>query len=200
MSVKDGVATLFAMARNEPGWEERYDLSAAAVFASFWAVPLALPGGLLIGEVARQAAAQTPGLEEAASTPALPFAIIQLFSLLASWGFGLLVVTRIAARTGAGWRVTPVIIGYNWAFFVVHLVAGLNAALAVGLGLMPLVSMAALAAIILNVWLLMGVAKQGFAVDTGPAVGIVMMVYLAKILGSLLTSTLGGLVLGTGAA
>ncbi|WP_183816021.1 hypothetical protein [Parvularcula dongshanensis] len=189
-----GMAGTFAMARGEGDWEERLDLTARGVFASFWAIPLSLPAVMLIGEVARQV--QLSRTDEALAGPAVT-ATLQVVATVLSWSATLFVLAKLASRGQEGWRVTPLLIGFNWSRLAVNLIAGLGAAAAVAASTPLLFGPFALLATVLSVWLLFGVVKRSLDTKTGPTIGVLAVVFLVDLLVGLVVSTLASSFIGS---
>lgn len=188
MSVMDGISGTFAMARGETGWAERMDLSAGAVFASFLAVPLCLPAIILQNEVARQLQGELlPGMVMPGPVGA---AVLGVLTSLTAWAGALFVLTRLASRAEAGWRVTPLLIGYNWSRLIANVAGGLSAAAGIALGSAGILGFGNFLALVLAVWLEFGVVKRALALDTGPTVGVMMMLLLVRVLAIILIGTI----------
>ena len=180
--VARGMASAWAMARGAPGWAERTPMDASAVFASFWALPLSLPAIVLTHEVARRLQAARPGQEEMAvllESPML-FGAAGVAAALASWAASLWVLTTLARRGSEGWRISPLLVGYNWSRLIVNLVAGLGAGLGVATGQPILFSLVSPVVGGLTLFLDIGILQRALALPLGRALGAVMVVLLAR--------------------
>lgn len=183
-----GVTGTLALARGEPGWEERLDLTPSGVFASFLAVPLSVPAVILSGEVGRQL--RVGAAADAALPGPVVTAVAGLVGMALAWGAALFILARFAGKTGEGWRVSPLVIGYNWSRLIANLAGGLAAAIGLLTGQVSLLGAFGLLALVLAVWLDYGVVKRSLALPLGPTVGILMMLFLARVLALLLVSAL----------
>lgn len=180
--IASGISGTLGMARGRADWQERMDLSAQAVFHSFWAMPLAIPAIVLVNEVARQMQLAAPGGSPGPVPGAGILAAMGLASTYLAWTAALFILARIAARTGAGWRVSPLIIGYNWSRLIASLFAGIGAALAILLGVPGLSLLVGFLTFVLAVWLEWGVVKRALGAETGPTIGILVMLFLVRFL------------------
>ena len=180
-----GIAGTWSLARGERGWEDRMPMDAGAVFTSFWAVPLALPAVAVTAYAGRQAV-RASGAEaalEAAAATAVP---INVAAAIASWALSLLVLVQLANRPGearvAAWRVSPLIVGYNWSRLIVNGVAGLGALVILATGAWPVLSLTGLVVLTLTVWLDVGVIRHALALTPGRTAGALAFVLLARVL------------------
>ena len=192
-SVTAGLSGTLALVRGEAGWEDRLPMDAGAVFGSFWAVPLSLPAVVLASEAARRAVLASPDAAAmlAEARPGVIAASAVLGALL-SWGASLFLLTRLAARSGAGWRVSPLIVAYNWSRLLANLVLGAIAALAVATGAWAIMLLAGVVKAILVLWLDVQVVRGALALTAGQAVGAVAMVLLARLVATWFGSVLLG--------
>ena len=181
VNVAGGLSGTLALARGDADWTDRLPMDANAVFASFAAVPLSLPAIALFNEAMRRLAQTMPEAAEAAAgiSPAT-FLIANLVSAVLCWAASLLVLAQLAQRSGAGWRVSPLIVGYNWSRLLLNLVAGLGAAVAVLTGAGPVVALVALVVLGLTVWLDVAVIRHALGLPVGRALGAFAMVVLAR--------------------
>ena len=179
--VTRGLAGAWSMARGEPGWEERLPMDAGAVFASFLAVPLSLPAVVLTSELGRRTQATLPGAGEAAlaQSPGL-FALASVLAAILSWAASLLVLTQLARRGAEGWRISPLLVAYNWSRLLLNLVAGLGAAAAVATGVLSISAATGAVVAGLTVFLDIGVIRHALGVPLGRAIGAELMVVLAR--------------------
>ena len=181
MSMTEGIAGTMALARAEPDWEERLPMDADAVFASFQAAALSLPAIILSAEAARRALVALPEAGDAVAASS-PFFVVtgSVVGALASWAASLFLLTRLAARSGKGWRVSPLIVAYNWSRLVTNLILGVIAAAAILLSAWPVMAFAGLVKVILVLWFDLMVVRGSLALTTGQAVGAIAMVVLAR--------------------
>lgn len=187
MNPAAGMASAWAMARGEPGWEARTDMSVGGVFASFWAVSLALPAIILTSEVGRRAQLEQPGATGLPlSDGPLLFAVASVLAALLCWGGSLVVLAALARRASDGWRVSPLIVGYNWSRLIVDLVAGLGAAIAVGTGLLPVAGVFGAVSGGLRLFLDLGVIRHALGIALGQALGAYLVVLLLRFVAGVL--------------
>ena len=168
------------MLRGEAGWERRLDMSADAVFASFLAVPLALPALLARGEAQRQLAALAPNAPPSPEAAAL--AVTVGVTMLVSWGFCLVVLGRVAAQTQAGWRVSPLIVGFNWSRLAVNLLGAVLVGAALALRSVPLGGVAALVVLGVAIWCDYALGRRALGFAPGRAAALVGGLFLARFL------------------
>ena len=198
VNVAAGLGGTWAMIRGKPDWQDRLPMDAGAVFGSFWAMALAFPAIALFTETTRQAALVTPEAAEMVGDAApVPFLILNLLAAYASWGLSLFVLVQLASRSGAGWRVSPLIVAYNWSRLMVNLVIGLASAAAVLTGgLTAGLAIIGLIALVLTVWFDWRVLGQTLSLTPGRIAGALAFVLLARAAASLLVSTVGGVFVG----
>ena len=199
MNPGGSMADAWTLARGAPGWEGRLDMSAGAVFGSFWAVPLSLPAIALVHEVQRRAQLQEPGLADAlASVSPVLVGVAAMVGALGAWAGSLLVLTALTRRSASveGWRVSPLLVGYNWSRLLANLVVGLAAAVAVGTGVLPLYAVGAAFGAGLALFLDIGIIRHALGLTLGRALGVFLVVLLARGVGM----TLSGLILALGGA
>lgn len=189
--IANGVQSGFAMARNEKGWQDRFDFSADQVFKSFWAILFALPGVLLAAEIQRQMAAANPVDPISASIASIgPFtlAVSQIISFSLLWGLELWILAALAKRRGIGWKISPLIISYNWSKFLFSMVLGLPLGVAILTGVMPLASIASILANALLLFMRWGIFRRTLDLTPMGTVGVLALVMLAYFLVSSLTT------------
>lgn len=198
MNVAHGIAGTWALIRGEADWQERLPMDAGAVFGSFWAMALALPAIALFTETTRQAALATPEAAAMVENSApVPFLILNVLAAYASWGLSLFVLVQLASRSGAGWRVSPLIVAYNWSRLLMNLVIGLASAAAVVTGgLTAGLALIGLIALVLTLWFDWRVLGQALSLTPGRIAGALAFVLLARAAASLLVSTVGGVFIG----
>jgi hypothetical protein len=186
--ISTGLSGTLAMARGKGDWEERLDMSTRAVFVSFWAMPLSLPAIILSNELVRRVQLTSDAPPFVAMPGPVLGAVVAVAAALLAWSASLFVLARLAHRTGAGWRVSPLLIGYNWSRLIVHLVSGLGAVLVVLTGQPFLQGPLALGAVVLAIWLDYGVVRRALAIGLGPTLGILLMLFLARALAVIVTA------------
>ncbi|MCQ8186357.1 hypothetical protein [Parvularcula maris] len=187
--IADGIGLAFDLARKKPGWEERRDLSAEAVFASFWALPLMIPGHLLAAMVGRQLLVDTPFAEAANLSPAVTV-ITQTVTLLLGFGLQLFVLTRLARRRGAGWRISPLIIAFNWAAFAFRTLLGLLMGLSVLIGVPALIELGTLIVFGLIIWVRWGIVRETLQTTPMATIGTLVLLVVVSLLAGLVASAI----------
>jgi hypothetical protein len=186
--IADGIGLAFDLARKKPGWEERRDLSADAVFASFWAIPLMIPGHLVVALVGRQLLAETVA-EVGSLSPGLTV-LTQTVSLLLGFALQLFVLTRLARRRGTGWRISPLIIAFNWAAFAFESLLGLLMGLFLLLGLPVLIELGTLIVFGLVVWVRWGIIRETLETTGMATLGTLLLLVVVSLLAGLVASAL----------
>ena len=194
--VAGGIASAWSLARGEPSWQDRMDLSANAVFGSFLAIPLALPAIVLSSEVARRTALTLPGVDAALYGSAVIAGVFGVLGALLSWGVSLFVLVSLVRRTADGWRVSPLIIGYNWSRLVADLILGLGAAAAVATGVLGIALAAGAVSQGIRIYLDVGVIRHAVGITLGQAIGAYLVVLLARLVVVILLSVPQGLLTG----
>ena len=198
MNAGSGMAGAYALARGAPDWRDRLDMSAPAVFASFWALPLSLPAVILTSELGRRTQVAAPGSEAIAlaQSPGL-FAVASALAAILSWAGSLLILLTLARREPEGWRISPLIVAYNWSRLILNLLAGAGAALAVAAGAMAISAVVGAVVAGLTVWFDLGVIRNALGVPQGRAIGAELMILLARgAAGVLVIVALGALAQG----
>lgn len=188
-----GIAAAFGVARNDEGWEDAHDFSADRVFASFWAVALALPAQVLATEVQRQVALRNPQDLVAQTLVSIPHGVLlasQALTFLLVWAAELALLTSLAQRRGAGWKISPLILTFNWSKFLFMMVFAplIAAALVTGLGF--LAAMGEIAGYSLLLFLRFGIIRRTLDMSAGGAVGVLALLALTFIAVSAVVSTL----------
>lgn len=113
----DAWAAAWSMAKGDPAWSEQLDMSAPAVFRSFWAMALAVPAMLISLEAQRRIIAENPEVMQTDPLTALPpgvYVPLMLLSSLGVWLAELGFLVLIGQRRGVGWKISPLIITMNW--------------------------------------------------------------------------------------
>jgi hypothetical protein len=163
------------------------------VFASFWAMLLALPPHIVAVESARRMALETAAIELPA-VPPLTWAITQSLLLLCMWAAELFILVTLARRRNAGWRISPLIIGYNWSVFTARLALGLTTGLALIVSLPGVAEFSMVLVAALSIWLQWGVIKRTLETSVAGTVGVIVLLRVAALIVSLIVSvTLTGL-------
>ena len=172
------ISMAFAMARGDEDWAERTELSADSVFASFWALPLAIPAHLIAVEGERRLAIETdypvPDVSQ------VVYATTQTISMAMAWIAGVGVLASIAARRGAGWKVTPLIMGFNWALFLHQLAQGLTLGLFMMAGQTAAALVAPLMVLVWAVWLYWGVIKRSLETHALATTGVIILLLIVS--------------------
>ncbi|MEM9810249.1 MAG: hypothetical protein AAF788_03390 [Pseudomonadota bacterium] len=165
---------VFAMARADERWTERLDMSAEAVFRSFWAIPFAILPHLLVVEGSRQLDQVTGAFSFAGVNP-VTHAAVQTVFLLIAWGLQLFVLASLAGKRRAGWRVSPLLIGYNWAIFLSRMMTGLVIGVALLIGQPALAGVLIIGVLGFSLWLEWGVLRRALQTGPGPTAGIMFL-------------------------
>jgi hypothetical protein len=188
--IADGIALAFDMARGKSGWEDRHDLSADAVFASFWAFLLIVPGSLVRALVGRQMAAESPVPQASAVAALSPtmIVVIKLSTLLLGLAAQVYLLTRLARRRSTGWRVSPLIIAFIWATFAFETVLGSLMGVLALVGLPFLSQLAALVVFGMFVWALWGILREGLQTTPLGTFGTLMLLLVVLMLVNLAVS------------
>lgn len=132
--IANGIGTAFAIAKGESDWAERVDMSAEQVFKSAWALPLAFPALLLSLEAQRRLAFENPVTASARliiEMPGSAYFISQALVFVLVWAAEIALLATLGQRRDAGWKISPLIIGANWAKFVFTVFFGLITSLAI---------------------------------------------------------------------
>lgn len=181
MQLVDGIANgltgALNMARARPGWEERMDLSADAVFRSFWAVPLALPGLALATVASRR-------LEMAAGETVLPIWALLLdrgTAALVIWGLVVLFYVYLARRLEVGWRISAVLIANNYATFLGYSLFGLGMGAAAITGSFSLIGYVWPLILAFGLWLDWGILRRGLGLKPDGALVAIIFLQIAGI-------------------
>lgn len=176
--VPGAVNMTLAMARGDDDWAERTELSANSVFASFWAIPLAIPAHLLAVEGARRLAIANsfPIPEVGAGT----YGATQTISMVMAWIVEVGVLASIASRRGAGWKVSPLIIGFNWAVFLSQVAQGLTLGVFLLAGQPGAASVAPLVVAVWSVWLYWGVIRRPLETTALGTAGVILLLLIVS--------------------
>jgi len=187
--ISSAIAGTIAMARADERWTERLDMSADAVFRSFWAIPLALPPHLLAAEGARRISV-AGGQYSLAGVSPIAYGLSETIVFVMAWGLQLALLALLARRRDAGWKISPLIIGFNWAVFLSRLAIGLLLGLSLISGLGVVAQVAALFVFGFSLWLEWGVIKRTLGTSAMGTLGVlgllaVVVLALSVLLGSL---------------
>lgn len=190
----DAFAGTLALARGDRDWDRRLPMSAEAVFGSFWAMALAVPAIAVFVEAVRRAALANPDAAELVRADApIVFVGANVLAALLSWTASLLVLGQLASRSGEGWRISPLVVGYNWSRLIVNLVGGLGGALAImaGAGAGTVIALTSLVLFGLTIWLDIGVVRHGLGLTLGRTIGALAFVLLARVVASAVAELIG---------
>lgn len=177
------------MARGRDDWPDRYDMSAEQVFASFWALPLSIPAHLVAVEGARRLLIESTNLPV---SPAAPWAVAlaQTLILLASWAAEVGLLANLATRRRIGWKVSPLIIGYNWSIFMSRMAQGLLIGAFMLLSFPQIAQLSTIFVAAFSVWLRWGVLKRSLDTSTMGTVGVIILLLIVSTAVSLVLSIL----------
>lgn len=176
--VMGAINMTLAMARGDEDWAERTDLSVSSVFASFWAIPLAIPAHLVAVEGARRLAiANNFPIPEVG--PGV-YGITQTISMVMAWIVEVGVLASVASRRGAGWKVTPLIIGFNWAVFLTQVAQGLTLGFFLMIGQAGVAQVAPLFVAIWAVWLYWGVIRRPLETTGLGTAGVIVLLLIVS--------------------
>lgn len=159
------------------------------MFRSFWAIPLALPPHLLAAEGARRISVEAGQYNLAGISP-VAYGISETVVFLIAWGLQLALLASLARRRGAGWRISPLIIGFNWAVFLSRLAFGLLLGLSLISGLDVVAQIAALFVFGFSIWLEWGVIKRTLETSALGTVGVLGLLTVAVLAVSILLGSL----------
>lgn len=176
-SITNGLAAAFDMARGRTDWAERMDMSPEAVFRSFWALPLAVPGMLLSVESTRR-------LAESQGVQMMPRGIMLVDSLLSSLVIWVLVVVfylQLARVLKVGWRISPVLIVNNYSTFLGYSLLGIGMGVASMLGSFRFAGNVWPMVMVLGLWLDWGMLRRGMGMKIDMAFVTIVFVQIAAL-------------------
>lgn len=182
--ISNGIGGAFAMARNDERWADNMAMGAEDVFRSFWAVPLALPAVLLGTEAQRRLALANPLDQVAVAMSSIPTGTLflsQVLTFLLVWAAEIALLTSIAQRRNAGWKVSPLIIGANWSKFLFLVLSGLLSSASIMAGAPALASLGGMAAYGLLFFLRWGIIRRTLETSPMGTVGMLALLTLAFI-------------------
>ncbi|NNU16128.1 hypothetical protein HK107_07310 [Parvularcula sp. ZS-1/3] len=188
-SISSAISMTFSMAKGDPDWAEKHDMSAEAVFMSFWAVPLAILPHLVAAEGARRILLEQT-VVQVAPAGAVANAVAQVITLLVSWGVELLLITNLAQRREIGWKISPLIIGYNWSIFISRMAQGLGIGLFLVAGMAGMAQFATLLVAFLSVWLRWGVLRRALGTTPMGTVGVIVLLLIVSMAAAVVLSLL----------
>ncbi|MEO1658221.1 MAG: hypothetical protein AAFR65_10890 [Pseudomonadota bacterium] len=187
--ISSAIGGTIAMARADERWTDRLDMSADAVFRSFWAIPLALPAHLLAVEGARRMSVEAGQYNLAGISP-VTYGVSQTIIFLITWGLQLALLASLARRRGSGWKISPLIIGFNWAVFLSRLAFGLLFGLSLISGVTMLAEIAAFFVFGFSVWLEWGVIRRTLETSVVGTIGVIGLLSVAVLVTSLILGLL----------
>lgn len=197
MQLVDGIANgltgALNMARARPGWEEHMDLSADAVFRSFWAVPLAFPGLALATIASRR-------LEMAAGEAVSPLWALFLdrgVTALVVWGLVVFFYVHLARRLDVGWRISAVLIANNYATFLGYSLFGLGMGASAIAGSFTLVGFVWPLILVFGLWLDWGVLRRGLGLQPDGAFMAIVFLQIGGLLVAMFLSLVVAAVLNS---
>ncbi|MEO1042669.1 MAG: hypothetical protein AAFX52_10285 [Pseudomonadota bacterium] len=187
--ISSAIAGTMMMGRADERWPDRLDMSTDAVFRSFWAVPLSLPPHLLAAEGARRLSIEA-GQYSLASVPPLAYGLSDTVVFVISWGLQLALLMSLARRRGAGWKISPLIIGFNWAIFLSRLAYGLLLGVSLVAGLGVVAPIAVLAIFGFSIWLKWGVIRRTLDTTVMGTIGALSLIYIVAVATTLVLGSL----------
>ncbi|GGY37515.1 hypothetical protein [Parvularcula lutaonensis] len=191
--IANGVRAAFAMARDEEGWQDRFDFSADQVFKSFWAIGLSLPAIVLSAEVSRQVAASAPPdpfTTSIASISPATLAVSQVLSFSVLWAVELWMLMTLAKRRNIGWKVSPLIISYNWSKFLFAMVVALPLGVSILTGATALGTLGSTTGHALLLFLRWGIFRRTLDLTPIGVIGVLALLILAYFVMSMLSTGL----------
>lgn len=180
--IANGIGTTFAIAKGESDWAERADMSAEQVFKSLWALPLAFPGLLLSLEAQRRLAFENPVTASARlimDMPSTAYFVSQAVVFVIVWAAEIALLAKLAQRREVGWKISPLIIGANWAKFVFTLAFGFITSLAIIGGVPSLAAIGGIVAYGLLFWLRWGLIRRTLDFTPARTAGTLAILVLA---------------------
>ncbi|WP_306252367.1 hypothetical protein [Parvularcula sp. IMCC14364] len=187
--IKQQFQGVIAMLRDEE-WRETLDTTEDGVFRSFWAIPLCLVVVAVSSRLAESVLRLNPELE----LPDLPVVFdltLQSVIFLSIWALTLFLLVGFARQIGAGGRVAPLIVSYNWSALLLNLlnmVFLVFASVTQALEVLVIFSLALQAFWFVMRWRLIRASLES---DVGPTVGVLVIIFLATFLVSLTIADLG---------
>lgn len=189
-SIINGLNAAFAMARGRPDWAEGMDMSASAVFRSFWALPLALVPLVLATSAARQIT-----IIEGQTPAALPLVLVD--SVVTATVIWMLIVgfyVQISRKLGAGWRISPVLIVNNYATLLGYSLLGLGTGAAAIAGDASIFALIWPLVMAMGIWLDWGMLRRGLELPVDVTlVAIVFVQFAALVLAMIISEIVAGL-------
>lgn len=189
--IANGIGAAFAIAKGEEGWEERFDMSAEQVFRSGWAIPLAIPAMLLGLEAKRRIAFAEPATDAAqiiaAMTP-LTYYISQSLVFLLVWAAEIGLLIAIAQRREMGWKISPMIIGANWAKFLFVIASGLITGAAILTGALGFAAIGGMIAYGVLFYLRWGIIRRTLDMSPLRTAGMLAVLAMASVAVSTIVS------------
>ena len=177
-SVANGLSAAFAMAQGRPDWEERMDMSPAAVFRSFWALPLALLPLALAVAAGRQMALAN-GQSPAGFVPVfLEAALVAMAIWVLIVGFYM----QVARRIGAGWRISPLLIANNYATLFGYTALGVGSGLSAILGSPEIFGLVWPMVMVVGLWLDWGMLRRALEMNVEMTLVTIIFVQFAALL------------------
>ncbi len=177
--ISNGASGALSMAKSTDQWAERFDMSAEQVFKSFWAFFLAIPAHLVAVEGTRRLIVNEPTFQGSVAGPGVT-AFTETSVFLIAWGVELALLVSLANRRGVGWRISPLIIGYNWSVFLSRMAQGLALAAAILIKMPIIATMGILVAGFFSIWLQWGVLRRSLQttpLGTVGVMGLLVIVY-----------------------
>ncbi len=186
------IAAVLAMAQGKEDWAGKLDLSVDGVFRSFWAMVLSLPLMVLVAETGRRLSLAAGSEDDRLAYPVWLFTLQETLVRLMVWPAMLAILVTIAARSGAGWRVTPLIIAQNYASLLTYIVMGLALGLIVMADAVAYANIAIIVVAAFSIWLDWGILRRPLQLDVTSAALLLILLWVSgDIIAAVLSSLLG---------
>lgn len=176
--IAEGIGSVFAMARDDRDWPQKTPMSVDGVFASFWAVPLAVPFILLAAGAGHHIQIG------AGATDVPPLGVEVMYTLLvALFTWGATLGALVAATRGRveGWRVAPLIVGQNWSFLVGFVAFGLSYGAFAVSGLFAYAAFPIFGTLAFNMWIAWGVLRRPLGTNAAETAIILAALFVGAL-------------------
>ncbi|MEM8772163.1 MAG: hypothetical protein AAGD92_10985 [Pseudomonadota bacterium] len=164
-------------------WREDMDFSTDGVFKSLWAIALTAPFSALGFIATEKAVRHSPDYTNTMFAKA-PFSLLlvaELIGLVLFWGVSIALLAFTAKRIGASRHAAGAIVSFNWSQLLSSLVWAVPAAILVVTNQPEVLALAVLPVIILGLFLLWRVLRQGLAMTIGGAVSFIVMLMIFEV-------------------
>jgi len=164
-----------AMARGDDSWADKLDMSAQAVFRSFWALGLAVPAFIVSLEAQRRLLFQEPTSVYAQVIGAMPtmlyFGSFMVIYLVV-WAAEMMLLVGVGQRRGVGWKISPLIIIANWLKFIYLATAAIAALFASVLNVQAFAGFGSTLALATLIYFRWGLFRQAMELSPRGAAGM----------------------------